>query len=103
MQALPLSAVLILAVALSGCATTAPAEPPPAPAPEPQAICDASGAQFAVGQSATPQLEAAVRHRAGAAISRVLGPNQAATMELNPSRINLDVDAQGRVTGARCG
>jgi len=101
MKILSLSAVLVFIAALPGCATTEPSQT--SSASEPQAICDASGAQFAVGQAATPQLEAAVRHRSGAAISRVLQPNQAVTMELNPSRINLDVDAQDRVTGARCG
>ena len=99
---------LLLAVAgaalMAGCAAPAPA-PAPAPAspPEPVYQCNADGARFAVGQPLTPQLEAAARVRSGAGIVRVLKPGDAATMELNGGRLNLDVDARGRVTDVRCG
>ncbi|HST44042.1 MAG TPA: I78 family peptidase inhibitor, partial [Luteimonas sp.] len=43
------------------------------------------------------------REAAGAGSMRVLRPGQAVTMEFNPTRLNLDVDAAGRVTAARCG
>ncbi|MDH6593171.1 putative lipoprotein YajG [Variovorax sp. TBS-050B] len=91
-------------ILLSACAAPAPA-PAPAPAapPEPVFQCNADGARFAVGQQLSPQLEAAARVRAGAGTVRALKPGEAVTMELNGGRLNLDVDARGRVTDVRCG
>lgn len=94
-----------------GCAAPAPAPesagaaPVAAstPAPAPQARCQAEGARFAVGQLVTPQLEAAARFRGTADSVRVIKPGQAVTMEINEARLNLDVDARGRVTDVRCG
>lgn len=99
---------------LAACAAPAPAPAPvvdvpavvqsaPPPAPVPQPECSAAGARFAVGQALSPPLEAAARTRANAAVSRVLKPGQAVTMEFNAARLNLEVDARGRVTAVRCG
>lgn len=103
-QSLLLAAAGAVAL-LAGCAAPAPAPAPapPAPPPEPVYQCSADGARFAVGQPLTPQLEAAARVRAGAGTVRVLKPGDAATMELNGGRLNLDVDARNRVTDVRCG
>lgn len=92
------------AILLTACAAPAPT-PAPAPAapPEPVFQCNADGARFAVGQPLSPQLEAAARVRAGAGTVRALKPGEAVTMELNGGRLNLDVDARGRVTDVRCG
>ncbi|KLN56819.1 I78 family peptidase inhibitor [Variovorax paradoxus] len=94
------------AILLSACAAPASA-PTPASAsaapPEPVFQCNADGARFAVGQPLSPQLEAAARVRAGAGTVRALKPGEAVTMELNGGRLNLDVDARGRVTDVRCG
>jgi len=92
-------AILLTACAASGPAT-APASATP---PEPVFQCNADGARFAVGQQLSPQLEAAARVRAGAGLVRALKPGQVVTMELNGARLNLDVDARGRVTDVRCG
>lgn len=78
-------------------------KPAPMPAPAPPPECSAAGARFAVGQALSPQLEVAARTRANAAVSRVLKPGQAVTMEFNAARLNLEVDARGRVTAVRCG
>lgn len=98
------------AALLAGCAGPAPApatgvsaNAPAAPAPPPPPQCNADGAKFAIGQQVSPQLEAAARVRSDATVSRVLRPHDAATLELNASRINLDVDAHNRVKGVRCG
>lgn len=99
---------------LTACAAPAPppapvvdvpvaAKPAPLPAPVPQPECSAAGARFAVGQTVAPPLEAAARTRANATVSRVLKPGQAVTMEFNAARLNLEVDARGRVTAVRCG
>lgn len=106
------SLLLTLATAalLAACAAPAPtpapgaaAAPAPAAPAEPVFQCNAEGARFAVGQQVTPQLEAAARARAGAGTARVLKPNQAVTMELNPGRLNISVDARGRVKEVHCG
>ncbi|MDQ0571886.1 putative lipoprotein YajG [Variovorax paradoxus] len=95
-------AVLTTACATQGStSTSAPAAA--VPAPEPVFQCNADGARFAVGQPLSPQLEAAARVRAGAGTVRALKPGEAVTMELNGGRLNLDVDARGRVTDVRCG
>lgn len=109
-RSLALLAVAVAAL-LSGCAAPAPAPVPApapapaaaAPAPEPPAQCRADDVRFAVGQPATPQLEAAARVRSGAQSVRTLKPNQAVTMEFNGGRLNLVIDARGRVTAVRCG
>jgi hypothetical protein len=99
---------------LTACAAPAPApapvveapvvaRPAPVPAPAPQPECSAAGARFAVGQTLSPQLEAAARTRANATVSRVLRPGQAVTLEFNAARLNLEVDARSRVTSVRCG
>lgn len=99
---------------LAACAAPAPApapvveapaaaRPAPMPAPAPQPECSAAGGRFAVGQTLSAPLEAAARTRANAAVSRVLKPGQAVTLEFNSARLNLEVDARGRVTAVRCG
>ncbi|RYF76413.1 MAG: peptidase inhibitor I78 [Comamonadaceae bacterium] len=106
------SAIVLAASLLAGCAGPPPgpaapapaptaAAPVPAPAPEPQ--CNAAGAQFAVGQTSTPQLEAAAAYRAGAVVARSLRRGQPATTEVDPGRLTLEVNAQGKVGAVRCG
>ena len=78
--------------------------PQPAPAPsEEAAMCDATKAQFAVGQAYSDSLAEQARAAAGAKIVRRLVPGQMVTMEYSAERLNLDTDAGGKVTGVRCG
>lgn len=95
-------------VPVAGCAGAPPPPPPapplavaPPPSPEPQ--CNATGAQFAVGQAGTPQLEAAAAFRAGVKNARSLRPGQVATTDVNNGRLTLELNAKGRVTAVRCG
>ncbi|MBW8721758.1 MAG: starvation-inducible protein [Polaromonas sp.] len=87
---------------MSACGSTAPAGSEAASAP---AItrCNAAPAQFAVGRQVDAALESDARARAGARTSRVLKPDQVVTMEFNAERLNLTVDATGRVTRVNCG
>ena len=50
-----------------------------------------------------PALERDVRARSGASIVRWLSPGQAVTMEFNPARLNLTLDARSRITKVACG
>lgn len=87
-----------LTLVLSACGGGAPVRP----APVTQA-CNAADAQFAVGQVATATLVEEARRHAGAQVVRVLRPGQVVTLEFSEQRLNLDVDAAGRVLKARCG
>ncbi len=86
---------------LAGCAT-APA-PAPAPAGPGGGACNAAAAQFVVGRSADAAMQEAARLRSGARSVRVLRPGEAVTMEFSRERLNLELDAGGRIASVRCG
>lgn len=65
--------------------------------------CDESAARFALGQIADDKLAEQARSRANAQRVRVVRPGQMVTMEYDPGRLTLEVDAAGRVSGVRCG
>ena len=110
---------LVLALSLSACAPAqdeqeeavaqseqraeeasqpAPVEPPVA-----AGACDDSQAQWAIGKAVTQTEVEQARKDAGAGTVRSLKPDQAATMDFNDKRLNLDLDAKGVVTAVRCG
>lgn len=117
----PLAAVLCAAALLAGCAgpmgpratvvPSTPSEQAPAPVVQPQwqtpgprgGACDAAPAQGAIGQPATASVMEKARIAAGAAMARVLRPNQPATMEFNHERLNLILNDKGRIAAVRCG
>lgn len=116
---LSLGAVLLVA----GCTSFAPQapadrspQPNSAPAPAPRApepigkstappgdICDAKPAQGMVGQQPTVRVIEQARVRSGARMARVLRPGQMVTQEFDQQRLNLDLDASGKIIAARCG
>jgi multidrug efflux pump subunit AcrA (membrane-fusion protein) len=79
-------------------ASSAGAAPPP-----PVALCDAKPAQFAVGQSSTASVMESARARSGAHMARILRPGQMVTKEFDAHRLNLQVDANGRILAVSCG
>ena len=100
---------LLATALLAGCA--APGNERPTVREEPQwttpgprgGLCDAAPAQAFVGQQSTASVSEKARVASGAAMARVLHPNQATTREFNAERLNLLVDASGRITAVRCG
>lgn len=82
--------------ALSGC-TTMEAVPP-----QPQTDCDAKPAETFIGKDAAAIAEQA-RAAAKAEAVRVIGPNQAVTMDFRPERLNLETGSDGKVVKMRCG
>lgn len=102
---LRLMPTLAAAALLAACASP----PPPAPIdvrpniPPPGGRCDAAPARSAIGQSSTARNVEAARVAAGARMVRTLRPGQMVTKEFDPERLNLEVDASGRITAARCG
>ncbi len=82
----------------------APADDPGAnSAPQRSTACEASRAWAVVGQAVTPERAETARQRAGARIVRVIGYDEIVTKEYNAVRLNLHLDAQGRVARADCG
>lgn len=79
--------------------STTPAADPAGPAP----ICNADGLQNLVGQEATETVTAQATADAGATSVRVLGPNDAATMDFRGDRLNVLTDDAGVIQSLSCG
>lgn len=93
---------------VAGCASQgqAPAATPLPPQPRaqaPEGLCNAQPAQAAVGQSSTASVVESARARSGARMVRILRPGQMVTKEFDTQRLNLEVDANGRILAVRCG
>lgn len=99
---------LTLAFTLSACAQIpAPentASPPSVPAVEAasSAHCDAGKAKDAIGQLPSPETQEQARADAGAEIVRVLRYNQPITKEFRVGRLNLVLDAEGKIASINC-
>ncbi|MGS1077334.1 I78 family peptidase inhibitor [Pseudoxanthomonas beigongshangi] len=113
---------LLLTLTLAACSAPAPdeqtaateqsqaaaaeqAEPgadPTGTAPAPGS-CDDTQAQWIIGKTATPADTEQAGKDAKATAVRTLKPGEAATMEFNPNRLNIDLDDKGAVTAVRCG
>lgn len=91
---------LLASVLVAACAQP---PMPGAPAHPRAGVCQAEAARFAVGQAISPQLAEQARAKSGARSVRVIRPGQMVTMEFDESRLNLDVDAAGKVAAVRCG
>lgn len=100
-------ALLLLTSALLSACTLPTLRPSgndtPTSAPRPLQRCDAQAAQWAVGKTNTEHNVNEARKRAGAYMVRVLNLGQAVTQEFNAERLNLEIDATGRIVAARCG
>jgi hypothetical protein len=83
-------------LALAACSTTDPNVP--------QGVCHATGAQSVLGQPLNDQTIVAARAGATALRSRVLPLGSPPdTKEVDPLRLNLEVDASGVIQRMRCG
>jgi hypothetical protein len=70
----------------------------------PQGVCHATGAQNVLGQPLNDQTIVAARAGATALRSRVLPLGSPPdTKEVDPLRLNLEVDASGVIQRMRCG
>ena len=95
--------VILLAAALAACAA-APPEPELAPGPAPdEGGCNAEAAGALVGRAATEALGAEALRLSGAARLRWIRPGDAVTMDYSTDRLNVHVDARGRVERLACG
>jgi len=103
-----LGALFALSV-LAGCTTSASSAAKESAAPKDSVTqagdgrCEAKGADFAIGQSASAALLEQARSRTGAQSARVLGPDDMVTLEYRSDRLNLNTDSSGKVIRANCG
>ncbi len=85
-----------------GCTTV-----PPSEGEEPPVMgggsCNAQRVQDLVGRPATTELGTTARDRSGAARVRWIRPDDAVTMDFREDRLNIHLDARGRVVRFACG
>ena len=68
------------------------------------AHCRAAGARQFLGQQYEPRVVDEARAYAGAMRSRVIMPGEiATTSDVDPLRLNVEVDARNRIRRLRCG
>ena len=65
--------------------------------------CNAARAQALIGRIATTELGSEAARLTGASALRWIQPNTAVTMDYRPDRLNIELDAQNRITRIRCG
>ena len=95
-------AAVFAASLLPGCAgveglfnTTAPGAQP--------GRCVAAGAQSVLGKTTEARVISEAILGAGAARSRVIRPGDRVTTDVDPLRLNIEVDEANRITRLRCG
>lgn len=95
------AAALLCLMALSACADPIPSR---AGDPDPSSPAAASGACGAAGQSALigqPVSRFSAQARQGPA--RIMRPGQPVSLDYNPLRLNVLLDADERIVGVSCG
>ncbi len=72
-------------------------------AQEEQMNCDAAVLQWAIGELPDDAMIERARIEAGAASVRVIADSMMVTQDYRAERLNIELDAQGRVRAVRCG
>jgi len=75
----------------------------PSPTATALSACGADKAVKFVGKVATPEVRAQAIEAVGHNRIRWIGPDTVVTMDFSESRLNMQLDASNRVTGAKCG
>ncbi len=88
---------------MSACAGPTDAAPDNRAASGSAAGCNAQAVQDLVGQHASSLIAEGARQRAGAQRVRMIGHDEMVTKEYDTGRLNLQLDAQGRVARVYCG
>ena len=81
----------------TGTARPKLAEPPP------MTDCDTSELTFLIGKPLDDALQARAQEASGARAVRIIRPGQMVTMDFVADRLNIELDAQGKVSAVRCG
>lgn len=91
--------MMMVPVLVAGCATM---QPPPMAARGPCVVDGRMKMQFA-GVKFRERMRPEIEIAANAAMSRVLRPDDAATMDFRAERLNILLDDGGQIDGLRCG
>lgn len=91
-------ASLALLALLAACSSVDKPE-----APHPDAICRAEAVPGLLGKLATAERVEMAREQTGAKSVRVLAPGDAATMDYNPQRLNIEIDEAELIQRISCG
>src|SRR6476620_11819754 len=86
---------LPILLVLGACGSTDPALP--------EARCRAAGAEAELGKTVNEKVADDARYAAGAMRMRVIRPGQSVTTDVDPQRLNIEVDETGRIRRLRCG
>lgn len=95
-----LSLALLATLLLAGCASSPTGSND---SRDEARLCDASSVQQARGQRLTLERVEQLQQQAGASLVRVLAPNEMATLEYNPQRLNIDIDDAEIIERLSCG
>ncbi len=91
------SLIAVSSLSLLACATTPTEESPTSTA------CNAEAGAALVGRAATAALGAEALRLTGARRLRWIRPGDVVTMDYSPQRLNVHLDAEGRVGRLACG
>lgn len=90
------------ALPLAACSAASDTGPETLPPPA-EAACQADGAQGFVGQTASPDVGAAILKATGARTLRWGPPRSAMTMDYRQDRVNVMYDDAMKITQVTCG
>lgn len=93
-------ASLALLALLTACSSV---DKPEAPAQHPDTTCRAEAVPGLLGKLATAERVELAREQTGAKSVRVLAPGDAATMDYNPQRLNIEIDEAEVIQRITCG
>ncbi|MGY0505877.1 I78 family peptidase inhibitor [Luteimonas sp. e5] len=101
MNKLHVLSAALAAATLSACNATPPTATEPAP--EPVGQCNSEAVRSFLGKTITPEVGEQARIAAGAVRLRVLGPDDAMTMDYRMDRLNIYVNPERVAIKVTCG
>lgn len=101
--AIRVSSICAVAVVLSACAAWQPAPGVPQARAAASGVCDADPVQWAVGQTATPEVTGRVWRESHAGLIRPLRPEQTTSRAMRPDRVTLELDSNNTIQRVYCG
>lgn len=93
----------IATLAVSACTSLQPDAGKPGERAAASGTCHADPVQWAVGEEATQPTMGRVWRESGAGLIRPIAPGQPITKDLRPDRVNVELDANNRITRIHCG
>jgi len=95
-------ASMVAITMLAGCAAQGEARPDLAAASPTADACGASKVSRFIGMQKSDEVLAKIKSASGAQTLRVVGPNDAMTMDFREDRLTVTTDENGRIKTLRC-